>query len=1021
MSVITDDTVQVPIDLIGGLYTLSDAMNNPPGASPNCQDSEFLPGVPGTVRTRPGLLNINTFAGNPTINYARTFKDMQQNNRGLYFDSLQNLWEEYPQGTFNIRGTMYQSKYVKSDTAFGREFLAFSDGKFGTDAPRQWDGTNLDRISQDGPGQAPAVVDGLNGLTLVAGPNGAKQYASQNIDSVVNNGATDSGFGIATLGMATPASLIPANGFYKGPYPFNIVVAGVTNAGYDGTFGCIAVSINCSYLDYYLAGGLAASGSGTVTSCLAQFTTTAPHGLAVGQSVVVAGVGVAGYNGTWSVYSVIDATNFTADIGVSGLAADGGGTVSPPGHISAGIHQVSVLFITRQGYWTRPSPPVQWTAAGNKAVVASNIPIGPANVIARVLCFTVLNGVNFYYIPQNFVTGPGVIPPTCSIINDNTTTSAIFDFTDAALLSNVFSNVDNLFDDLTLGEVAGFLQYESRIFAWGERNKLNNLLNLSFDGGSVSTLPTGWTSPAAGGSLDANYATVPGLASYRITGDGATAKVGTIQQSAAKDYLGIPIIEPATAYSVRFRLMKNVLGVLHPLLTSGTFHINLSSVSGGGIQGTDAAVAFNDANLTSTFHEYILPLVTSATFPTTVPADLLLSVYADGTPGPSGGYFDVDDIEIFPTLQPYNLGIVRASNAADPETFAGTTGFLAVNVNDDQRVTCLYLIRDMLRITKEHGLFTSTADPANEPANWNVSLVSAVAGSATINSAGPKYGEMGKEWAALVCREGVFIDYGQLVPEKLNQEVQPSNGVSTFNFDAINWAVAHTIWVAVDMTKRRMLIGLPLGEVSQPNVIACLDFKAPKLGDPQVLAQTPLVAMSTFTNKQVALSGGRKWCPWNIAAMCGGLIERSDGTAHLFLGNAAGNGKLYDLLKSQTTDDGATIPLFFQTSYMPDDDRKNVAYRFQGGYVLAKYLRIFAQGSGSIKITMIGTGGVQQLVLPLIALANPAGQDIEIPFDFRSERISARIEATGVGSWVSVQKLELFLQEDPVAALRGSN
>ncbi len=1017
MSVITDDTVQVPIDLVGGLYTLSDPMNNPPGASPFCQDADFLPGVPGTVRTRPGLLNVNTFPTNPTINYARTFKDSQQNNRGLYFDSLQNLWEEYPQGTFNIRGTMFQSAYAKSDTAFGREFLAFSDGKFGTDAPRQWDGTNLDRVSQDGPGQSPNGVDSAAVLSLAASPNGATQYAAQNI-AASPNGATAPGTGYATLFAAAANSFVPANGFYPSA-GYHVTVAGVGVAGYDGTFPCLsAYPGSGGYLDYAFTPSEVNSGGGTVTSTLALFQTTSPHGLAVGASVTVAGVGVAAYNGTWTVFSIVDSTHFTADIGVSGTAGSGGGTTTAAGHISIGIHQISVLFITRQGYYTRPAPPTSWTAGGNAGVTVTNIPIGPSDVIARVVCFTAANGANFYYIPPDFVAVPGVTPPTSTIIDDNTTTSAIFDFTDTALLSSISSNVDDLFDNVTLGDVAGFIQYESRLFAWGERNKLTNLLNMNFDGGSVSGVPTGWTpTGTVAGALDTVNTTVAGLAGYRMTGDGATLTVGEISQGVAKDYLGVSIIQPGVGYSARFRLLKG------GGLAAGSFYISITSAS----TSFQRVNAFNPAALASagTFYELTTSLCTATDFPTTVPADLLINVYASGTLA-NGAYYTVDDIQVYPTLQPYNLGIVRASLASDPETFLGTTGFLAVNVNDNQRVTCLYPIRDTLRITKEHGLFTSTADPANEPANWNVSLVSSVAGSATVNSAGGKYGETGKDWAVLLCRDGLFLDYGQLTPEKLNQEVQVSNGVSPFNFDSVNWAYAHTAWVTVDMTRRRMLVGLPMNAATSPSVIAVLDFKAPKLGDPAALANTPLVAMSGFTNKQVALSGGRKWCPWNITANCGGMIERTDGTAHLFLGNGVGNGKLYDLLSSQTTDDGATIPFKFQASYMPDDDRKNVAYKFQGGMVLAKYLRLFAQGSGNLSVTLIGTGGVQQLSLPLatapaIVLANPASEDIESFCDFRSERISILVQATGAGSWLSMQKLELFLEQDPVAALRGSN
>jgi hypothetical protein len=804
-------------------------------------------------------------------------------------------------------------------------------------------------------------------------------------------------------------------------------VAGAANGGYNGNFvitSNVSLGLYRAFVYQNSVSGLPTVGAGgTVASSYVTIQTGAPHGLTAGQNAVVAGVG-AGYNGTWIVAAVIDSTHFTYFATTTGLGALGaGGTIGPAGHISSGIHQVAMLYVTRQGYFTRPSPPISWTAdvSGTHRALMTNIATGPSNVIARILCFTAAGGANFYYIPTNFIVAPGVTPPTPTVINDNVTTSLYVDFTDTALLSSISSNVDDLFDALTLGEVAGFMQYANRIFAWGERNKLDNLLNLSFDGGSIAGVPTGWTpSGTVAGALDTVNTTVPSLAGYRITGDGATAKVGAMSQPACQDYLGVPIIEPNTAYSVRLRLHKN------GTLAAGAFHVNLSSVLGGGLQGTDATVAWNDANLpVAGFYEYILPLTTSATFPTTVFSDLLLNVYADGTPT-LNGYFTVDDIQFFPTLQPYQLGVVRASAAADPETFKGTTGFLNVNANDDQRVTCLYPIRDTLRIAKEHGLFNSVADPASEPDGWNVTLVSSVAGSVTLHSAGPKNGEMGKEWAALLSREGIWMDYGNTNPEKLNQEVQRSNGVCPFSFDGVNWAQAHTGWITVDMQWRRMLVGLPLGEHQTPNVVAAMDFRAPKLGDPQTLAQMPLVAMSGFTNKQVALSGGRKWCPWTIAAMCGGMIERSDGTAHLFLGNNAANGKLYDLLDSQTTDDGATIPFLFQASYLPDDDRKNIAYRFQGALVLCKYLRAFIQGSGNLSITLIGTGGVQQLTIPLatapaIVLANPAGQDIESFCEFTSERISILVQATGVGSWLSMQKLELFLEQSPVNALRGSN
>ncbi len=46
--------------------------------------------------------------------------------------------------------------------------------------------------------------------------------------------------------------------------------------------------------------------------------------------------------------------------------------------------------------------------------------------------------------------------------------------------------------------------YSSRLFWWGERNKLGNFQNLSFDGGWSGNTPLGWTTDptyGAGGLL----------------------------------------------------------------------------------------------------------------------------------------------------------------------------------------------------------------------------------------------------------------------------------------------------------------------------------------------------------------------------------------------------------------------------------------------------------------------------------------------------------------------------------------
>lgn len=65
-------------------------------------------------------------------------------------------------------------------------------------------------------------------------------------------------------------------------------------------------------------------------SCFVTITTTAAHGFSVGQQMVVSGVGISGYNGTWTILTVPTTTTFTYTNTVLGLVPSGGGTAGPP-------------------------------------------------------------------------------------------------------------------------------------------------------------------------------------------------------------------------------------------------------------------------------------------------------------------------------------------------------------------------------------------------------------------------------------------------------------------------------------------------------------------------------------------------------------------------------------------------------------------------------------------------------------------------------------------------------------------
>jgi hypothetical protein len=239
-------------------------------------------------------------------------------------------------------------------------------------------------------------------------------------------------------------------------------------------------------------------------------------------------------------------------------------------------------------------------------------------------------------------------------------------------------------------------------------------------------------------------------------------------------------------------------------LTQGTLHLELYSASAG-IQ--TAGLQVTAAQTTNAFNEFIGVLTAPLT---SVPPDLLLRVYAGGTPSDAAGFM-IDNVEIFPTAEPYNASIVRASLAEDPESYDGVSGFLSVAENNGQAIRDAFVLRDQLYFVKEHSIYSTHDDGVNEPAGWTLSEVSRTVGTPSVNGV-----DVGEDWAVIADRSGLYMfDGGE--PVKISQEIQPL-------WDQINWAAGHTVWVRVDTREKRIMVGVPIAPASQPNQVLVLDL-----------------------------------------------------------------------------------------------------------------------------------------------------------------------------------------------------
>src|SRR5580692_10345158 len=332
----TAGSFDAPIEIFGGLVTDMSPSDLPHGVSPDCQDVVFSN---GNVLTRPGLQALfGPLAGNPTINYIKTYETLNATLRTMVLDSNGILYKETTPGTLaSIATGLAANSYANSTTIFGREYLAISDGKTGNDLPRQYDDTNFDRVSQGGPGAGPSVVDENILVTVAASPTGATQPAAVIIASSPA-GAIENGY-LVTITTTSPHGLSTGQ---------SATIAGVAIAGYNGTFPVVATPSNTQFTYIAGASGLAASGGGTSSSATATIQTTTAHGFVVGQLVTTTGIGVAGYNGTFPIATVPDATHFTLTANNAGVPAPGGRNASAARRHAKGVQKHCVLFKTRQ-------------------------------------------------------------------------------------------------------------------------------------------------------------------------------------------------------------------------------------------------------------------------------------------------------------------------------------------------------------------------------------------------------------------------------------------------------------------------------------------------------------------------------------------------------------------------------------------------------------------------------------------------------------------------------------------------
>lgn len=470
--------------------------------------------------------------------------------------------------------------------------------------------------------------------------------------------------------------------------------------------------------------------------------------------------------------------------------------------IGPGTRQGTVFFITRNGYFTAPAPPVTFTCPENTTnITVTNIPVGPPNVIARGISLTEPGqlgtpGANFFTLPTpvDYFVDNQKFTATSFYLNDNTSTTMTLSFTDDILLNGLAIDVYgyNLFNQIEIGDPGWITSYNFRNFYGLCRNKIQNLLNMSFDGGYLPTsgqlFPLGWSTPDSYGQIIVSPRF--GNAYYINNTTNATLPTaGLISQSAFQDSFKVPILSANTQYSVRIAAR----------IPSGnqTGNLVVSLVTAGAAVGT---FTLPFASMTSNYAIYEGTLLTSV-FPT-VPTDLTLTIAA--TDIAAGADVEVDRFDVFDTAIPVLGTTVYGSYAGLPEQVDAVTGQVKFESENIQPVNgarvmydTFYAMKAWAGHTPGASMYSLQSTDNLEPADWAEPEVAQKCGAIGVLAY-----DFGEQWLVMANRYGLYLFEGGQ-PGKITQEIYQV-------WDSINWNAANKIWVLNDVDRRRLMVGVPM-------------------------------------------------------------------------------------------------------------------------------------------------------------------------------------------------------------------
>lgn len=526
--------------------------------------------------------------------------------------------------------------------------------------------------------------------------------------------------------------------------------------------------------------------------------------------------------------------------------------VQPQSQIAAGPRNMLVFFLNEDGGTTPGSYPILLNLNGGTQFAQVTLPLGPAGTTARGTAWTPAYGADYFVLPAGNLPasgGNGPVIVTGTIVYDNTTTSTIIDFSDAALVDGIFVGpgeeaVGEDYGDLTsmivLPPVIGVVEYNEQLAWWGELNCYPNhsMVNMGMAGGyngsqtlGANAQPLGWDNATPYNSIS------PDAAGVLFT---------------SSDNIGFEYGFPASGTSsLQFVMYSPSAGVI-----------------------ATASVAISGITSTRTWYSATF----NAALPNPVPADAVLymraagganngmisqSIYQDFYGDPivlpnrtyvirfeayiNGGFIKTKEFELIDQEQPVLNNQIRLSYIENPFAYDNENGF-TVGLDTPDFVSAMFLQREQLyALTEGQGELHSIRATAVLPSDWSTALFARECGCS-----GPDAVTIGQSVAWWMGRHGVHVFEGGQ-PKKISQ-------YNNTDFEKTNWNAAVNSCMAYDAVQRVLYMAFPTGATLNPSMTYSLNTR---LADAAYNVPDP-VHVSPYTGKIISTDLAQKWSPMSI-------------------------------------------------------------------------------------------------------------------------------------------------------------